>query len=59
VWSGEIREMLRGENKSLIGAKSDQGNMGLLGRNKVREALDSPQSVNLSQAVFSPTLVTG
>lgn len=44
AWSRVIREMLGGENKSLVGAKGDQENMSLLG-DKFREALDSPPCV--------------
>lgn len=45
VWSREMREMLAGENKSLVGAKSDQENMSLWGGNRLREAVDFPPSV--------------
>lgn len=40
-----MREILGGENKNLVGAKSDQENMSLLGSNRFREAVDFPPSV--------------
>ena len=45
VWSRKVREILGGENKSSVGAKSDQENMSPLGSKNCREVLDFPPRV--------------
>lgn len=49
-----MREILGGENKSSVGARSDQESMSPPGSNKFREALDFPPRVGYSQIAFPP-----